>query len=382
MRTYVQRRGLVEADARLRGPREPTGPAGHRRAHHDASTSTTRSPSCGPAGSPPRSPTSPRSAPIMKPFSGVAVPTIGDVRPTTPRSRPARATAHASRSIDTGIDGALRGDGWLTGYPAGHARTTRRRTPTTSTSTRSTPTRRRVPRLLRRPRHVRGRRRRAGRADRRHHDVPRAGTGGTGSEIEVACAMIRAVRDGAQIVNLSLGTQTQYDQPSLAIGRRARRRPRDRARAGRGRADRRRGRQLRRHHADLAGRVPPGGLGRRAHGRPAPERLLEPRLVGRLLRRRRGHPVDVRRGRAVPRLHRATPRRSPPTRSPAGAGRRSRPRRWPGPSRGSCTSGDSAARQAYVQLLATGRAAAGLRPDVRHPAGGVNVLGTVPHRAP
>lgn len=41
--------------------------------------------------------------------------------------------------------------------------------------------------------------------------------GGTGSEIEVACQLIDAVRDGAQLVNLSLGTQTQYDQPSLAI---------------------------------------------------------------------------------------------------------------------------------------------------------------------
>ena len=42
-------------------------------------------------------------------------------------------------------------------------------------------------------------------------------TAGTGSELEVACAMIRAVKDGAQIVNLSLGTETQYDQPSLAM---------------------------------------------------------------------------------------------------------------------------------------------------------------------
>ncbi|GEL96688.1 S8 family peptidase [Cellulomonas terrae] len=41
--------------------------------------------------------------------------------------------------------------------------------------------------------------------------------GGTGSEIEVACKLIAAVRDGAQLVNLSLGTQTQFDQPSLAI---------------------------------------------------------------------------------------------------------------------------------------------------------------------
>lgn len=42
-------------------------------------------------------------------------------------------------------------------------------------------------------------------------------TAGTGSEIDVACALIHAVRDGAQIVNLSLGTQTLSDQPALAL---------------------------------------------------------------------------------------------------------------------------------------------------------------------
>ncbi|GAA3805683.1 S8 family peptidase [Cellulomonas soli] len=41
--------------------------------------------------------------------------------------------------------------------------------------------------------------------------------GGAGSELEVACALVRAVREGAQIVNLSLGSHTRYDQPSLAI---------------------------------------------------------------------------------------------------------------------------------------------------------------------
>ncbi len=40
---------------------------------------------------------------------------------------------------------------------------------------------------------------------------------GIGSEVEVACAMIRAVRDGAQIVNLSLGCQTQDDVPPIAL---------------------------------------------------------------------------------------------------------------------------------------------------------------------
>jgi subtilase family protein len=40
---------------------------------------------------------------------------------------------------------------------------------------------------------------------------------GLGSEVDVACAMIQAVRDGAQIVNLSLGTQTIDDLPPLAM---------------------------------------------------------------------------------------------------------------------------------------------------------------------
>jgi len=40
---------------------------------------------------------------------------------------------------------------------------------------------------------------------------------GIGTELEVACAMIRAVKDGAQIVNLSLGCQTRFDSPSLPI---------------------------------------------------------------------------------------------------------------------------------------------------------------------
>jgi subtilisin family serine protease len=40
---------------------------------------------------------------------------------------------------------------------------------------------------------------------------------GIGSEVGVACAMIRAVDEGAQILNLSLGVQTVDDQPPLAI---------------------------------------------------------------------------------------------------------------------------------------------------------------------
>ncbi|HEV2451375.1 MAG TPA: S8/S53 family peptidase [Streptosporangiaceae bacterium] len=42
---------------------------------------------------------------------------------------------------------------------------------------------------------------------------------GIGSEVRIACAMIRAVKDGNQIINLSLGCQTQDDYPPLAIHR-------------------------------------------------------------------------------------------------------------------------------------------------------------------
>jgi hypothetical protein len=42
---------------------------------------------------------------------------------------------------------------------------------------------------------------------------------GIGSEVDVACAMIRAVNDGNQIINLSLGCQTHDDFPPIAIQR-------------------------------------------------------------------------------------------------------------------------------------------------------------------
>ena len=41
--------------------------------------------------------------------------------------------------------------------------------------------------------------------------------GGVGTEIDVAAAIVRAVEAGADIVNLSLGSSTLYDQPSLAV---------------------------------------------------------------------------------------------------------------------------------------------------------------------
>ncbi len=41
--------------------------------------------------------------------------------------------------------------------------------------------------------------------------------GGVGTEIDVATAIVRAVEQGADVVNLSLGSSTLYDQPSLAV---------------------------------------------------------------------------------------------------------------------------------------------------------------------
>jgi hypothetical protein len=41
--------------------------------------------------------------------------------------------------------------------------------------------------------------------------------GGVGTEIDIATAIVRAVEEGADVVNLSLGSSTLYDQPSLAV---------------------------------------------------------------------------------------------------------------------------------------------------------------------
>ncbi|MBD7918288.1 S8/S53 family peptidase [Cellulomonas sp. Sa3CUA2] len=42
-------------------------------------------------------------------------------------------------------------------------------------------------------------------------------TSGTATDVDVACALIRAVRENAQIVNLSLGTETHRDEAPLAL---------------------------------------------------------------------------------------------------------------------------------------------------------------------
>ncbi|WP_426593045.1 S8 family peptidase [Cellulomonas sp. McL0617] len=151
---------------------------------------------------------------VLKPHSA-SVPTIGTFEDygTHPTGDGSGANVAV---IDTGIDGTLRSDGWLTGIerrsdvPATHADEANvdpldndpddgfldfsagHGTFVSGVVAQVAPT-----------------------AD---IEVYRAlSTAGAGSEIEVACALIRAVRDGADVVNLSLGAQTQYDQPSLAL---------------------------------------------------------------------------------------------------------------------------------------------------------------------
>jgi subtilisin family serine protease len=40
---------------------------------------------------------------------------------------------------------------------------------------------------------------------------------GIGSEVDIACAMVKAAREGASVINLSLGMQTLDDQPLVAV---------------------------------------------------------------------------------------------------------------------------------------------------------------------
>jgi subtilisin family serine protease len=123
-----------------------------------------------------------------------------------PQGTPAAAEAIRVAVIDTGIDATRRNDGWLAGVPrdanidpldayppfgfldfgAGHgtfaAGVLQQVAPTTDL---------RMYRAL--------------------------DSDGVGSEVEVASAMVRAVEEGAQILNLSLGTQTFDDGRPVAI---------------------------------------------------------------------------------------------------------------------------------------------------------------------
>lgn len=148
----------------------------------------------------------PTEAPSLGPFA--AYPTHGCAE-----GDPARVAV-----VDTGIDATPRGDGWLAGVehrtqddPSAHGRTVN------------------VDPLDSDPRDglldfsdghgtfVAGIVAQV--APRASISMYRAlGDGGMGSELEVACALVQAVKDGAQVVNLSLGCQTRDDQPSLAIG--------------------------------------------------------------------------------------------------------------------------------------------------------------------
>jgi hypothetical protein len=151
---------------------------------------------------------------VMKTSSAIPTPTIGAFTDNTVGT--GEGTGARVAVVDTGIDAHIRGDGWLTGIP----RTPN--DPTTSADEGNIDPLDNDPHdtfldlsaghgtfvsgIIAQVAHT---------ADITMYRALSAG--GTGSEIEVACKLIRAVKDGAQIVNLSLGTQTQYDQPSLAI---------------------------------------------------------------------------------------------------------------------------------------------------------------------
>ncbi|WP_155856149.1 S8/S53 family peptidase [Cellulomonas sp. URHD0024] len=151
---------------------------------------------------------------VMKPH-GVSVPTIGTFGDYG--THPAGDGPGANVAIiDTGIDAHLRSDGWLTGIerradvPATHADEMNvdplDNTPADGFLDFSAGHGTFVAGVV------------AQVAPTADIEVYRSlSTAGAGSEIEVACALIRSVRDGADVVNLSLGTQTQYDQPSLAV---------------------------------------------------------------------------------------------------------------------------------------------------------------------
>jgi Subtilase family len=145
------------------------------------------------------------TAPVMKAIGGpLPAPSPGSYQPDASPGTPAKVAI-----IDTGIAAETRADGWLRGIPregnidpldsvplpsgdgyldfdAGHGTF--------------------VSGIVQ---HV---------APDAEIKVYRAiGSDGIAPEVEVACEMIQAVKDGAQIINLSLGCQTQDNVPPIAI---------------------------------------------------------------------------------------------------------------------------------------------------------------------
>ncbi|MFS0705115.1 S8 family serine peptidase [Cellulomonas sp. 179-A 9B4 NHS] len=144
--------------------------------------------------------------PIMKNLGG---PALAEALPR-PRHRPGADAPHVA-VVDTGIDARVRRDGWLVDVPrhadgrdanvdpldidpgdgyldlcAGHG------TFVAGVVAQVAPTARLT--------------------------VHRALLGGgVGTEIDVATAIVRAAEEGADVINLSLGASTLYDQPSLAV---------------------------------------------------------------------------------------------------------------------------------------------------------------------
>ena len=118
---------------------------------------------------------------------------------------------------------------------------------------------------------------------------------GIASEVTVACEMIRAVKEGgAQIVNLSLGCQTQDNVPPVAL---------QAALEIISEWERETGREVLIVAAagnfgdtdpHLARRVPPGGVGRWPGARHAAVAMVEPRLLGHVFDDRAGPALDIR----------------------------------------------------------------------------------------
>jgi subtilisin family serine protease len=143
--------------------------------------------------------------PIMKMGGGGAEPSAAQI-PLPPTSAPS-ARPVVVAVIDTGITDQRRSDGWLSAVPRGDNVDLLDDLPThdgflDSGAGHGTFASGIVQRV-------------APGADLRVYKA--MDSDGIGSEVGVACAMIRAVEEGAQILNLSLGVQTIDDQPPVAI---------------------------------------------------------------------------------------------------------------------------------------------------------------------